>query len=84
MELPFKLFWAEIAESRVQPLAIVEHLNVLEEGRARLSTRGEGLRGKHQDILDLRCQRCQTVFSSREGTPLYCLKTKPEQVEMGL
>jgi len=42
------------------------------------------LRGKDQDILYLRCQCCQTVFSSRKGTPLYYLKTKPERVEMVL
>jgi hypothetical protein len=32
----------------------------------------------------LRCQCCKKVFSSRKGTPLYYLKTKPERVEMVL
>ena len=39
-------------------------------------------RGKDRDIPYLCCQACQTVFSSRKGTPLYYLKTKPERVEM--
>jgi IS1 family transposase len=39
-------------------------------------------RGKNKDIPYLCCQACQTVFSSRKGTPLYYLKTKPERVEM--
>jgi IS1 family transposase len=41
-------------------------------------------RGKDKDIPYLCCQACQTVFSSRKGTPLYYLKTKPERVEMVL
>ena len=41
-------------------------------------------RGKDQDIPYLRCQCCKQVFSSRKGTPLYYLKTKPERVEMVL
>jgi IS1 family transposase len=39
-------------------------------------------RGKDKDIPYRCCQACQTVFSSRKGTPLYYLKTKPERVEM--
>jgi transposase-like protein len=39
-------------------------------------------RGKDKDIPYLCCQACQTVFSSRKGTPLYYLKTKPERMEM--
>jgi IS1 family transposase/transposase-like protein len=42
------------------------------------------LRGKDRDIPYLRCQCCQTVFSSRKGTPLYYLKTKTDRVEMVL
>ena len=41
-------------------------------------------RGKDKDIPYLCCQACQTVFSSRKGTPLYYLKTKTERVEMVL
>jgi hypothetical protein len=41
-------------------------------------------RGKDKDIPYLCCQACQTVFSSRNGTPLYYLKTKAERVEMVL
>ncbi len=41
-------------------------------------------RGKDRDIPYLRCQCCQTVFTSRKGTPLYYLKAKPGQVEMVL
>jgi len=41
-------------------------------------------RGKDKDIPYLCCQACQTVFSSRKGTPLYYLKTKPKRVEMVL
>lgn len=39
------------------------------------------LRGKDPDIPYLLCQCCQTVFSSRKGTPLYYLKTKTDRVE---
>jgi len=42
------------------------------------------LRGKDHDILYLRCQCCQSIFSSRKGTPLYYLKTKTDRVEMVL
>jgi len=42
------------------------------------------LRGKDHDIPYLCCQCCHTVFSSRQGTPLYYLKTKPDQVELVL
>ncbi len=42
------------------------------------------LRGKDRDIPYLRCQCCQTVFSSRKGTPLYYLKTKTDRVELVL
>ena len=41
-------------------------------------------RGKDKDIPYVLCQSCQQVFSSRKGTPLYYLKTKPERVEMVL
>ena len=41
-------------------------------------------RGKDKDIPYLRCQSCQQVFASWQGTPLYYLKTKPERVEMVL
>ena len=41
-------------------------------------------RGKERDIPYLRCQCCQTVFTSRKGTPLYYLKAKPDQVELVL
>jgi transposase-like protein len=39
-------------------------------------------RGKDRDIPYLCCQACHSVFSSRQGTPLYYLKTKAERVEM--
>ncbi len=42
------------------------------------------LRGKDKDIPYLRCQCCKQVFTTRKGTPLYYLKTKPERVEMVL
>lgn len=35
-------------------------------------------------IQKLRCQACQKTFTSRIGTPLYYLKTDPEEVEMVL
>ena len=41
-------------------------------------------RGNERDIPYLRCQCCQTVFTSRKGIPLYCLKAKPDQVELVL
>lgn len=41
-------------------------------------------RGKDRDIPYLRCQCCQTVFTSRKGTPLYTLKAKAGQVELVL
>jgi hypothetical protein len=42
IELLFERLWAEIVESRVQPLSIVEPLNVLEDGRARLGPSRKG------------------------------------------
>lgn len=41
-------------------------------------------RGVDRDIPYLRCQCCQTVFTSRKGTPLYSLKAKAGQVELVL
>jgi len=45
---------------------------------------GNGKRGKQGHIQALRCQCCQTNFSSRRNTPLYHLKTQPDRVEMCL
>jgi transposase-like protein/IS1 family transposase len=45
---------------------------------------GNGKRGKRKDIQTFKCQCCQTSFSSRRNTPLYHLKTHPDQVEMCL
>lgn len=58
------------------------YYGVRDEGRHALVR--HTLRGKDQDIPYLRCQCCKQVFSSRRGTPLYYLKTKPERVEMVL
>jgi hypothetical protein len=45
---------------------------------------GNGKRGKDHHIQTLRCQCCLTSFSTRRNTPLYHLKTHPDQVEMCL
>lgn len=45
---------------------------------------GNGKRGKRKDIQTLKCQCCQTCFSTRRNTPLYYLKTNPDRVEMCL
>jgi IS1 family transposase/transposase-like protein len=45
---------------------------------------GHGKRGKGRDIQTLKCQCCQTSFSTRRNTPLYHLKTHPDRVEMCL
>jgi hypothetical protein len=45
---------------------------------------GNGKRGKDHHIQTLRCQCCLTSFSTRRNTPLYHLKTHPDQVEMRL
>jgi hypothetical protein len=37
-----------------------------------------------QTIRKLCCQACRNTFSVRKGTPLYYLKTKPNQIEMVL
>ena len=45
---------------------------------------GYGKRGKRHDIQTLKCQACGCVFSCRRNTPLYCLKTAHDQVEIVL
>lgn len=45
---------------------------------------GNGKRGKSRHIQTLKCQRCQTSFSSRRNTPLYHLKTHPDRIEICL
>ncbi len=45
---------------------------------------GNGKRGKRKDIQTLKCQGCQTSFSTRRNIPLYHLKTHPDRVEMCL
>ena len=45
---------------------------------------GNGKRGTRKDIQTLKCQCCQTSFSTRRNTPLYHLKTQPDRVEMCL
>lgn len=45
---------------------------------------GNGKDGKHKDIQLLRCQCCQSGFTSRRDTPLYYLKTAAATVEMCL
>jgi IS1 family transposase len=45
---------------------------------------GYGWIDQAQTIRKLRCQACGKTFSVRKGTPLYCLKTNPQQVEMVL
>jgi hypothetical protein len=45
---------------------------------------GNGKRGKYGHIQALKCQCCQTSFSSRRNTPLYQLKTQPDRIEICL
>jgi IS1 family transposase len=40
--------------------------------------------GKENGIQRLKCQACGKVFTSRWGTPLYYLKSNPQQIEMVL
>ena len=42
----------------------------------------DGWRGKHKDILYLRCQACHKKTTSRAGTPMYRIKTPLHQVAM--
>ena len=58
------------------------YYGITDEGRHALVR--HTARGKDKDIPYLRCQSCKQVFTSRKGTPLYYLKTKPERVEMVL
>jgi hypothetical protein len=41
---------------------------------------GDGAEGKAERIQTLRCQACQTTFSTRRHTPLYRLKTPSHRV----
>ena len=41
---------------------------------------GDGTEGKVERIQTLRCQACQTTFSTRRNTPLYRLKTASQRV----
>ena len=59
-----------------------QYSGITDEGRHALVR--HTARGKDKDIPFLRCQNCKQVFTSRKGTPLYYLKTKPERVEMVL
>jgi hypothetical protein len=41
---------------------------------------GDGIDGTSERIQTLRCQACNTTFSSRRDTPLYRLKTASQRV----
>jgi transposase-like protein len=41
---------------------------------------GDGTDGRHEGIQTLRCQACQTTFSTRRDTPLYRLKTASSRI----
>ena len=45
---------------------------------------GDGTHGRAERIQTFRCQACQTTFSARRDTPLYCLKTPSRQVAVVL
>jgi IS1 family transposase/transposase-like protein len=45
---------------------------------------GDGKHGRTEPIQTFRCQACRTTFSARRHTPLYRLKTPPQQVAVVL
>jgi IS1 family transposase len=45
---------------------------------------GDGAHGRCERIQTLRCQACNTTFSTRRDTPLYRLKTSSQQVAVVL
>src|SRR5262249_59019826 len=45
---------------------------------------GDGAHGRCERIQTLRCQACNTTFTTRRDTPLYRLKTSSQRVAMVL